>query len=120
MEKAGMDWVWWSWTPHPGPPQGRQWRTLAPEWPPGPMCPHHCLPALDRGQVTPAKWIDDGHLFERGPSTLHEHTRGCGAPDDAETARLRWASTSGTASCTWSGMRLGAKGCRTEIPPDFL
>lgn len=113
VEKARTDGAWWPRGPHTGPPQGRQWRTLALEWPQGPIRPHHYLPALDCGRVTPAKWTDNGHLFERGPSTLHEHTGDAERQTMQKPRDLRRASTSGSASHTWSGMRLGATGCRT-------
>lgn len=50
----------------------------------GPICPlTTAYQHLTVGTLAPAKWIGDGHLFENG--TLHKHTRGCQAPDDAET-----------------------------------
>lgn len=116
MEKACTDWTWWPRGPHAGPHKVGRGEPRPQRGPQGPICPHHCLPALDGGHVTPAKWIGDGHLFEGVPSTLHKHTRGCKAPDDAETPLDLDRPARPARRPTHGQDEAGAKGCRSGFP----
>lgn len=94
------------------PPQGRPWRTPAPEGPQGPSALTTAYQHLTVGTLP----LQSGSAMAtslKGVQVPFTSTQGDAKHQaDAETHRLRQASTSGAAS-HMGRMRLGAKGCRT-------